>query len=100
MQKGPFLCPDKRMSLDNEERADISLEELSFTPKQSLRHPLEGSPPNINDTKRYSVRKNCKGYLDILFGIMPLNYFPEPPRHYLGGSFRLLKVRSPRCRSL
>src|SRR5258707_6815523 len=99
MQKGPFLCPDKGMSLDNEERAVISLEESSFILKGSPWHPLEGSPPSINDTKKYSVRKNRKSYLGIPSGIMLLNYFPEPPCHYLGSSFPLLKARSLRRKS-
>src|SRR5258708_6777946 len=98
-QKGPFLCPDKRTSLDKEGQATISLEESSFTLKRSPRHPLEGSPPNIKGIKRYSVKKSCRGYPDTPFGIMLSNYSLEPPHHYLGGSSLLLKAKSLKHKS-
>src|SRR5258708_22977023 len=99
MQGGPSLCPDKGISLDNEERTSTSLEESSFTLKRSPRHPLEGFLQSISDTKKYSVRRNCKGCLDTPSGIMLSNYFPEPPRHYQGGSSPLLKARSLKRKS-
>src|SRR5713226_4556220 len=99
MQKEPFLCPNKGMSLDKGGRATIFSEESSFILKRSPRHPSEGSPPSIKDTKRYSVKKSRKGYPDTPSGIMLSSYSLEPLHHYLGGSSLLLKAKSLKHRS-
>src|SRR5712692_2102185 len=99
MQRGPFLCPDKRMSLDKREWAITSLGESPFILKKSLRHPSEGSPPSIKDTKRYLVKKSHRDCLDTPSGIMLSNYSLEPLHHYLGGSSPFLRAKSLRRKS-
>src|SRR5258708_5016694 len=99
-QRGPFLCPDKRMSLDKRGQATISSGESSSILKRSPQYPSEGSPPSIKDTKRYSAKKSRRGCLDIPSGIMLSNYSPEPLHRYPGGSSPLLKAKSLKHKSL
>src|SRR5258708_27930210 len=99
MQGRPSSYPDKRMSPDKKRRVTISSEESSFIPKKYPQHPSEGSPPSTKDTKRYSVKKSCRDYPDILSGIMRLNYFPEPLHHCPDDSSPLLRAKSLKHRN-
>src|SRR5216684_2295907 len=93
MQKRLSLYPDNRMSHKKREPATTSLEGLSSTLKQFPCRLLEESLPNTKNTKRCSAKRSCKGCHDIQFGIMPSNYFWEPPHHNLGGSFPSPKAK-------
>src|SRR5258708_7878285 len=100
MQREPSLCPDKGMSLDKRGWATISSEESSFILKRSPQHLLEGSPPSIKDTRRYSVKKSRRGCLNIPSGIMLSNYSPEPLHRYPDDSSPLPKAKSLKCKNL
>src|SRR5229473_4340034 len=100
MQNALSSYLDKRMSPEHKKKTAISLGGLSFTPKESLQHPSEVSPPSIKDMGRYSAKKNRKDYLDIPSGITPSNYSREHPPHYPDDSFPLPKAKLPKRRNL
>src|SRR5258708_39643456 len=99
MQEEPSSYLDRRMSLVGEGKTTISLEESSSTQRKSPRYLLEGSLPNIKDTRRYSVKKNHKDYLSIPFGIMPSNYSWELLPPYPDDSSPSLKAKLQRRKS-
>src|SRR5258707_15126841 len=96
MQRKLSSYPDKEISLKRRRRTTTSLEESSFTQKESLQHPSEVSPPSIKDIKRCLVKKNRKGYPDTPFGITPSNYSQEHPPRYPDGSSPSPRVKLPK----
>src|SRR5216684_1482029 len=98
-KKKPSSHPNKEMSLERRRQVTTSSGELLSIPKQSPWHPLEESPPNIKDTERCSVKKNCRGYLDTPSGTTPLNCSRGPPHRYPDDSSRSPKARLPKRKS-
>src|SRR5713226_9590929 len=93
-QKGPSSYPDKEMFPEKEEQPNTSSEGSFSIPKQSPQHPSEESPPNIRNTRKCSVKKSYKDYLNIPSGITQLNCYQELLHHYPDGSSLLPKARS------
>src|SRR5258707_15645844 len=100
MRNGMSSFPDKGTSPDHRKRIITSLDGLSSIRKESPRHPLEASPPNTRDTRKYSAKKNRKDYLDTLFGITPSSCSQEHLPHYLDDSSLSLKVKSLKHKNL
>src|SRR5260370_34903308 len=94
MRNGQSSYPDKGTSSKYRKRIIISLDGLSSIRKEATQHPSEASPPKTRDTRKYSVKKNRKDYLDILSGITPSNCSQEHLPHYLDDSSLSPKARS------
>src|SRR5258708_5174230 len=99
MQGEPSSYLDRRMSLVGEGKTTISLEESSSTQRKSPRYLLEGSLPNIKDTRKCSAKKNRKDYLGIPFGITPSKYCRELLPPYPDDSSPSLKAKLQRHKS-
>src|SRR5258708_30728357 len=99
-QRRPSSYPNKGMSPAKGERTTTCTEESSSILKQFPQHLLEESPPNTKDTRKCSVRKNCKDCPNTPFGITPSNYSQGLPHHYLDSSSLLHRARLPKHKSL
>src|SRR5216684_526898 len=99
MQRKLSLYPDKEISLEGKGKTTISLEGSSFIQKESLQHPLEGSPPNTKDIKRCLAKKSRRGYLNTPFGITPSNYSQGPLPRYPDDSSPSPRAKLPKHRS-
>ena len=93
MRRKLFFYPDKGISLEEKGPTTTSLEGSPSIPKESLRCRLEGFLPNTNDIKKYSAKKNRRGYPNTLFGITPSNYSQGPLPRYPDDSFPLPKAK-------